>query len=231
MFEVTGVNQSYGESHIIWDAALRVEDGGCTCLMGRNGVGKSTLLKVIMGLLPSSSGSMKLDGADIAGKPAELRARVGIGYVPQGREIFPQLDVEENLRIGLVAGKKKVKEIPERVFALFPVLKKMLRRRGGDLSGGQQQQLAIARALVLEPKLLILDEPTEGIQPNIVSEIGDIVLRLNQEHGLTVLLVEQKLPFARRVASEFCILDKGRRVAAGPIEALTDDVVRDHLSV
>src|SRR5438045_8060346 len=144
MFEVTGVNQSYGESHIIWDAALRVEAGGCTCLMGRNGVGKSTLLKVIMGLLPSTSGTIELDGADIAGKPAELRARIGIGYVPQGREIFPQLDVEENLRVGLVARGKR--EIPERVFALFPVLKKMLRRRGGDLSGGQQQQLAIARA-------------------------------------------------------------------------------------
>src|SRR3954467_11340007 len=231
MFEVTGVNQSYGESHIIWDAALRVEAGGCTCLMGRNGVGKSTLLKVIMGLLPSTSGSIKLDGADIAGKPAELRARVGIGYVPQGREIFPQLDVEENLRIGLVAGKKKMREIPDQVFALFPVLKKMLRRRGGDLSGGQQQQLAIGRALVLEPKLLILDEPTEGIQPNIVHEIGDIILRLNKEANLTVLLVEQKLPFARRVASEFRIIDKGRIVAADKIAGLTDDLVRHHLTV
>jgi urea transport system ATP-binding protein len=231
MFEVTGVNQSYGESHIIWDAALRVEAGGCTCLMGRNGVGKSTLLKVIMGLLPSSSGSMKLDGADIAGKPAELRARVGIGYVPQGREIFPQLDVEENLRIGLVAGKKKVKEIPERVFALFPVLKKMLRRRGGDLSGGQQQQLAIARALVLEPKLLILDEPTEGIQPNIVSEIGDIIRRLNTEEKLSVLLVEQKLPFARKVAQRFVIMDRGRTVADGAMGALTDELVQRHLVV
>src|SRR3954466_11234195 len=231
MFEVTGVNQSYGESHIIWDAALRVEDGGCTCLMGRNGVGKSTLLKVIMGLLPSSSGSIKLDGADIAGKPAELRARVGIGYVPEGREIFPQLDVEENLRIGLVAGKKKMKEIPEQVFALFPVLKKMLRRRGGDLSGGQQQQLAIARALVLEPKLLILDEPTEGIQPNIVSEIGDIIMRLNREEKLSVLLVEQKLPFARRVAQSIVLMDRGRTVAGGKMSGLTDELVQRHLVV
>jgi urea transport system ATP-binding protein len=231
MFEVSGVNQSYGESHIIWDAALSVEDGGCTCLMGRNGVGKSTLLKVIMGLLPSTSGSIKLDGANIAGKPAELRARIGIGYVPQGREIFPQLDVDENLRIGLVAAKRKTKEIPERVFALFPVLKKMLRRRGGDLSGGQQQQLAIARALVLEPKLLILDEPTEGIQPNIVGEIGDIIRRLNTEEKLSVLLVEQKLPFARKVAQHFVIMDRGRTVAEGAMGGLTEELVQRHLVV
>ena len=230
MFEVSGVNQSYGESHIIWDAGLRVEAGACTCLMGRNGVGKSTLLKVIMGLLPSTSGSIKLEGADIAGKPAELRARIGIGYVPQGREIFPQLDVEENLRIGLVAA-RRAKEIPERVFTLFPVLKKMLRRRGGDLSGGQQQQLAIARALVLEPKLLILDEPTEGIQPNIVSEIGDIIRRLNSEEKLSVLLVEQKLPFARRVAQRFVIMDRGRTVAEGEMGGLTDELVQRHLVV
>src|SRR3954454_17587548 len=226
---ISGINQSYGESHIIWDATLTVEPGSCTCLMGRNGVGKSTLLKVVMGLLPTTSGSIKLGDTDIAGRPAELRARIGIGYVPQGREIFPQLDVEENLRIGLVPARKKVKEIPERVFTMFPVLKKMLRRRGGDLSGGQQQQLAIGRAMVLEPKLLILDEPTEGIQPNIVHEIGDIIMRLNKEANLTVLLVEQKLPFARRVASEFCILDKGRHVAAGPIGDLSDDLVHQHL--
>jgi urea transport system ATP-binding protein len=151
--------------------------------------------------------------------------------VPQGREIFAQLTVEENLRVGLGARRNGGSRIPDRIFDLFPVLKQMLNRRGGDLSGGQQQQLAIGRALVLEPKLLILDEPTEGIQPNIVHEIGDIVLKLNREEGLTVLLVEQKLPFARRVASEFCILDKGRRVAAGPIGELTDEVVRAHLSV
>jgi urea transport system ATP-binding protein len=151
--------------------------------------------------------------------------------VPQGREIFPQLTVEENLRVGLGVPKNGPRTIPDRIYELFPVLKQMLKRRGGDLSGGQQQQLAIGRALVLEPKLLILDEPTEGIQPNIVHEIGDIVLRLNQEEKLTVLLVEQKLPFARRVASEFCILDKGRRVAAGSIGELTDELVRAHLSV
>jgi urea transport system ATP-binding protein len=229
MLEVSGLNQSYGESHILWDATLSVEPGSCTCLMGRNGVGKSTLLKVIMGLLPATSGSVKMGDLEIAGKPAELRARIGIGYVPQGREIFPQLDVEENLRVGLVARGKR--EIPERVFTLFPVLKKMLHRRGGDLSGGQQQQLAIARALVTDPKILILDEPTEGIQPNIVSEIGDILLRLNGEEKLSVLLVEQKLPFARRVASRFVLMDRGRTVASGPMPDLTDALVQRHLVV
>ena len=161
----------------------------------------------------------------------EARARLGIGYVPQGREIFSQLTVEENLRVGLGIRKNSARTIPPRVFELFPVLKQMLGRRGGDLSGGQQQQLAIGRALVLEPTLLILDEPTEGIQPNIVHEIGDVILKLNQEAGVTVLLVEQKLPFARRVASEFRILDKGRCVAGGTIDELTDKVVRTHLSV
>jgi urea transport system ATP-binding protein len=230
MLEVRGINQSYGESRTVWDATLDVEPGGCTCLMGRNGVGKTTLLKVIMGLLPSSSGTVKLDGKELSGQPTPLRARVGIGYVPQGREIFPQLDVEENLRIGLVARGGK-REIPERIFDLFPVLKKMLGRRGGDLSGGQQQQLAIARALVLEPKLLILDEPTEGIQPNIVSEIGDVIMRLNKEEGLSVLLVEQKLPFARRVAASFVLMDRGRTVASGVMGALSEDLVQRHLTV
>jgi urea transport system ATP-binding protein len=158
------------------------------------------------------------------------RGRRRIGYVPQGREIFPQLSVEENLAIGLgVRGRGR--RLPDAVFELFPVLKKMLQRRGGDLSGGQQQQLAIARALVLEPTLLILDEPTEGIQPSIVHEIGDVILRLNEQLGVTVLLVEQKLPFARRVATDFRILDKGRSVMEGPIEMLTDGIVHRHLSV
>jgi urea transport system ATP-binding protein len=199
--------------------------------MGRNGMGKTTLLKCIMGLIPITSGDMAFEGTDIRALPAESRARLGIGYVPQGREIFSHLTVEENLRVGLGVRKGRVRAIPSQVFDLFPVLKQMLNRRGGDLSGGQQQQLAIGRALVLDPKLLILDEPTEGIQPNIVHEIGDVILKLNRESGVTVLLVEQKLPFARRVASEFRILEKGRCVADGPIEALTDDVVREHLSV
>ena len=231
LLAINGVNQSYGGSHILWDVDFNVPEGSRMCLMGRNGMGKTTLLKCIMGLLPVSSGSMKFEGSDLRTLPAEARARMGIGYVPQGREIFPQLTVEENLRIGLGIRKQGLRSIPNRIYELFPVLKQMRHRRGGNLSGGQQQQLAIGRAMVLEPKLLILDEPTEGIQPNIVHEIGDIILRLNQEHGLTVLLVEQKLPFARRVASEFHILEKGRRVAGGSIDELTDDVVRNHLSV
>jgi urea transport system ATP-binding protein len=227
---VSSLNQSYGGSHTLWDVDLQVPKGSRTCLMGRNGMGKTTLLKCIMGLLPASSGRITFDGTDLSRLRAEARARLGIGYVPQGREIFSHLTVEENLRVGLGI-RKRGRAVPPIVYELFPVLKKMLRRRGGDLSGGQQQQLAIGRALVLEPTLLILDEPTEGIQPNIVHEIGDVILRLNREAGVTVLLVEQKLPFARRIANQFCILEKGRAVAEGPIEGLTDAVVHDHLSV
>jgi urea transport system ATP-binding protein len=230
MLQIRGLNQFYGGSHILWDVDMSIPAGSCTCLMGRNGMGKTTLLRCLMGLLPAT-GEMLYEGQDLGRLAADRRAGLGIGYVPQGREIFSQLTVEENLRIGLPARRNKLRDIPEQIFELFPVLKKMLRRRGGDLSGGQQQQLAIGRALVLEPRLLILDEPTEGIQPNIVHEIGDIILRLNRETNLTVLLVEQKLPFARRVASEFRILDKGRVVATGSIDQLTDQLVRQHLTV
>ena len=231
MLAVTGLNQSYGGSRILWDVDLQVPLKSRTCLMGRNGMGKTTLLKCIMGLLPTTSGRIAFEGRDLQSVPAEARASLGIGYVPQGREIFPQLTVAENLETGLGLGRARANTVPDLVFDLFPMLKQMRRRRGGDLSGGQQQQLAIARALVLWPSLLILDEPTEGIQPNLVHEIGDIILRLNRDAGVTVLLVEQKLPFARRVASEFRILEKGRCVAGGPIDALSDDVVRNHLSV
>jgi urea transport system ATP-binding protein len=234
MLEVAGVNQFYGESHILWDMALTVPEGGCTCLMGRNGVGKTTLLKTIMGLVPKRSGEIRFGGGPLGGRPAHQRARIGIGYVPQGRDIFPQLTVEENLRVGLGVSAKYGSAsagVSERIFALFPVLKDMLRRRGGDLSGGQQQQLAIGRALALEPRLLILDEPTEGIQPNIVHQIGDVILRLNRQEGLTVLLVEQKLPFARRIAKDFCIMEKGRAVAAGPMAELNEGLIKQHLSV
>jgi urea transport system ATP-binding protein len=238
LLEVTDVNQYYGESHTLRDTHLVVEQGGCTCLAGRNGVGKTTLLKTVMGLLPARSGSIRFDGQDLSGRPAELRARLGIGYVPQGREIFPQLTVEENLSIGLPARaqRKEAKsrdkgQVFDRIFELFPVLGKMLRRQGGDLSGGQQQQLAIGRALAIDPKLLILDEPTEGIQPNVVHEIGDVIMRLNRDEKIAVLLVEQKLPFARRVARNFCILDRGRTMAEGPMTGLTDELVRQHLTV
>ena len=231
MLKIEKLNQFYGESHTLWDVDLDVLSGTCTCLMGRNGVGKTTLLKSIMGLLPVSSGSVFFDGNELADKPAELRARKGIGYVPQGREIFTQLSVEENLQVALLAREDGLNEIPELIFEAFPVLKQMLNRRGGDLSGGQQQQLAIGRALTLNPKILILDEPTEGIQPNIVHQIGDIITFLNKEKGITILLVEQKLPFARRVAQKFCILDKGRNVAADLIENLDDKIVKEYLTV
>ena len=231
MLKIEKLNQFYGESHTLWDVDLDVLSGTCTCLMGRNGVGKTTLLKSIMGLLPVSSGSVFFDGNELADKPAELRARKGIGYVPQGREIFTQLSVEENLQVALLAREDGLNEIPELIFETFPVLKQMLNRRGGDLSGGQQQQLAIGRALTLNPKILILDEPTEGIQPNIVHQIGDIITFLNKEKGITILLVEQKLPFARRVAQKFCILDKGRNVAADLIENLDDKIVKEFLTV
>ena len=230
MLTLTHINQFYGGSHTLWDLGMTVPKGSCTCLMGRNGMGKTTLLKCIMGLLPLATGELSFDGRDLRALPAEARARLGIGYVPQGREIFSQLTVEENLRIGLAARKDGARAVPEQIYELFPVLKRMVNRRGGDLSGGQQQQLAIGRALVIEPTLLILDEPTEGIQPNIVHEIGDVITRLRGA-GLTVLLVEQKLPFARRVASDVRILDKGRLVVSGSIAELTDELVQRHLTV
>jgi urea transport system ATP-binding protein len=223
------VEQYYGESHTLWDVTLGIEEGTVTCLMGRNGVGKTTLLKTIMGLLRAAKGSIRLGDRELTGNPPEFRAKVGIGYIPQGREIFPQLSVEENLRVCLT-GSRSNGSIPARVFEMFPVLKQMLRRRGGDLSGGQQQQLAIGRALTLNPKLLILDEPTEGIQPNIVHEIGDILIELARS-GLTILLVEQKLPFARRVGERFCLMNRGRVVKIGAMKDLDDATVAEHLHV
>lgn len=257
MLNTSSLNQFYGESHTLWDIDLEVPAGACVCLMGRNGVGKTTLLKSIMGLIPVRSGEVTLNGERISDFKAERRAELGIGYVPQGREIFPLLTVEENLKTGLRAARKAgVKKVPDHVFDIFPVLKQMRGRRGGDLSGGQQQQLAIGRALVLNPRLLILDEPTEGIQPNIVSEIGDVIIRLNRargidnpkvaqgkaeihdaiarinrEMGVTVLLVEQKLPFARKVADRFCIMDRGRSVAAGSMSQLNESMVKQYLTV
>ena len=231
MLQIEHLNQYYGESHTLWDIDLAVPKGQCTCLMGRNGVGKTTLLDVIMGLLPLRSGRITLDGQEITKLAAERRAALGVGYVPQGRQIFPLLTVQENLEIGLGSGRRKRKNIPDLVFSLFPVLKEMMNRRGGDLSGGQQQQLAIGRALVLDPSLLILDEPTEGIQPNIVQEIGEIINKLKNDLGITVLLVEQKLPFARAVADGFVILDRGRSVATGSIDKLDKHLIRQYLTV
>lgn len=231
MLKVEKLNQYYGESHTLWDLDLEVPEGDRTVLMGRNGVGKTTLLQCIMGLLPVRSGEIFYQGESLLKYDAERRANLGIGYVPQGRQIFPLLTVEENLLIGLPARRDKVRTIPSFIYELFPVLKEMLGRRGGDLSGGQQQQLAIGRALVLDPKLLVLDEPTEGIQPNIVHEIGDIIIRLNEEMGLTVILVEQKLAFARRVGKSFRIMEKGAVMAAGDMAELGDDLVKKYLTV
>ena len=231
MIEVRGLNQSYGQSQVIWDLSLSIPPGGAVSLIGRNGVGKTTLLKCLMGLLPVDSGTIAYQGIDLVREPAERRAALGIGYVPQGRMIFPLLTVEENLEVSFAALPKSQRFVPEQVFEYFPVLARMLRRRGGDLSGGQQQQLAIARALVLNPKLLILDEPTEGLQPNIVQEIAEITLRLNRELGMTVLVVEQKLPFVRRVANDFLMMNKGAIVAEGPLSALSDSLIEQHLLV
>lgn len=231
MLKLSGINQFYGQSHTLWDLNIEIAQGECLCLMGRNGVGKTTLLNVLMGQLPIKSGQIEFDGQDISKFSVERRAEIGIGYVPQGRQIFPLLTVEENLKIGLPARRDGKRQIPDQVYELFPVLKEMKQRRGGDLSGGQQQQLAIGRALVLDPKLLILDEPTEGIQPNIVSEIGDIIRKLNRDIGLTVLLVEQKLPFARKVGDRFCLLDRGRRVADGLMADLNEGLIKEYLTV
>ncbi len=232
MLKIEKLNQYYGESHTLWDLDLDIPQGQCTCVMGRNGVGKTTLLKCIMGEEAVRDGHIRFAGdVELTGKKMEDRARLGIGYVPQGRQIFPLLTVEENLRTGLAARKDGRRSIPERIYELFPVLKEMKHRRGGDLSGGQQQQLAIGRALVIEPRLLILDEPGEGIQPNIVAQIGEVIRTLIEQDGLTVLLVEQKLPFARKYADSFVIMDRGRRVAEGDIAGLSDELIRKHLTV
>ncbi|MDD1780521.1 urea ABC transporter ATP-binding subunit UrtE [Enterovibrio sp. ZSDZ35] len=231
MLKVSGLNQRYGESQTLWDLSFDAPKGQCTVVMGRNGVGKTTLLQSIMGLLAIDSGQISVAGTDLATLRAEARPRHGVGYVPQGRQIFPRLTVEENLEIGLPIRPKGDRKIPSFIYELFPVLAEMKNRYGGDLSGGQQQQLAIGRALVIDPKLLLLDEPTEGIQPNIVQEIGDIIRRLNDELGLTVVLVEQKLPFARKVGDRFCILERGRNVASGDIAELNDMLIKHYLTV
>jgi urea transport system ATP-binding protein len=231
MLSIKGLNQSYGQSHTLWDVDLEIPTGGCVSLVGRNGVGKTTLLNCIMGLLPIDTGELLYEDASLISTSAEARATLGIGYVPQGRMIFPLMTVEENLMTGLGVLPKEARSLPDDIFELFPVLAEMMQRRGGDLSGGQQQQLAIARALVIKPRLLILDEPTEGIQPNIVREIGDVIVQLNQTLGMTVIVVEQKLPFVRRVAETFHIMNKGTVVASGLMPELTESLISEHLSV
>jgi urea transport system ATP-binding protein len=211
MLTIENLNQYYGGSHILRDVSLEVRSAACTVLLGRNGVGKTTLLKTIMGLVGARSGALRLDGLELAPLPPYQRVRAGIGYVPQGREIFNRLTVEENLMMGLapVSG-AGASRIPEHIFDLFPVLKKMLKRRGGDLSGGQQQQLAIGRALAAGPKLLILDEPTEGIQPSIIKEIGAVIRMLVTEKKMAVLLVEQYYDFAESLADSYAVMSRGQ---------------------
>ena len=230
MLSIDKVSISLGGSRILRDVSLEVGANHVFCLMGRNGVGKTTTLKSVVGLYKPNSGRVVFDGHDISRMPPEERARAGIGYVPQGRGIFPHLTVAENLSIGAVAKRKKSKEALERVYSLFPIIKDFLARKGGMLSGGQQQQLAIGRALLTEPKLLILDEPTEGIQPNIIDQIGDSIKLLRKE-SITILLVEQYLEFCKELADNFAILDRGSVVAQGPVAELTDQVVKQHLTV
>jgi len=230
MLAVAQLNQFYGGSHILRDLSFEVPAGQVTALLGRNGVGKTTLLRTLMGVIPSKTGTVRFGETDLtAAKPYE-RVRAGIGYVPQGREIFPRLTVEENLRMGL-ATRPMGAEIPPRIFDMFPVLKQMLRRRGGDLSGGQQQQLAIGRALASAPKLLILDEPTEGIQPSIIKDIERVIRTLAATGEMAILLVEQYYDFARSLADQYLVMERGEIVAAGAGADMDRDDVRGMLAV
>jgi urea transport system ATP-binding protein len=236
MLEVRGVSAGYGESQILWDVTLDVPAGQVVCLMGRNGVGKTTLLKTVMGLLPARAGRVLFEGRDLGGQRPEDRSAAGIGYVPQGREIFPDLTVQENLRMGVLGARRgggggaAGAEALEGVFALFPKLKALLSRKGGVLSGGEQQQLAIARVLLAGPRLLLMDEPTEGIQPSVILQIEDAIQQI-KARGIAVLLVEQYLEFAWRLADAYAIMRKGAIVARGGTGDLRSDQVREHLTV
>ena len=216
MLKVEGINQYYGGSHILRNLGFEAKLGEVTVVLGRNGVGKTTLLKSLMGVVPVRSGRVRFDGVDISGETPYQRVRRGIGYVPQGREIFSRLTVAENLAMGL-AYRPGSARIPPELFELFPVLKQMLHRRGGDLSGGQQQQLAIARALAAGPRLLVLDEPTEGIQPSIILEIEDTIVQLHRETRMSILLVEQYVEFALRIARRYAVMDHGTIVESGDV--------------
>lgn len=231
MLTVQGLEVYYGDSQILWDVHLHVPPGQVVCLMGRNGVGKTTLLKTIMGLLKPRAGSITFGGEDITGLPPNARAKRGIGYVPQGRDIFADLTVHENLRIGLVARDRGQQPIAPEIMQLFPVLPTMFTRKGGVLSGGQQQQLAIARALMTQPTLLVLDEPTEGIQPSIILEIEAVIRRLKERGSMGILLVEQYLDFASRLADHVYVMEKGAIVFDGTLQAGDSDVIKRYLAV
>jgi urea transport system ATP-binding protein len=233
ILRVSGLNVYYGESHILRDVDLRIPEGEMVCLIGRNGVGKTTFLKTVIGLLQQKSGTIDYDGRQLQSEAPYRRARAGIGYVSQGRDIIPQLSVKENLLLGMEAlpgGLSRNRHIDPLVFDLFPILEKFLGRKGGDLSGGQQQQLAIARAVVGKPKLLLLDEPTEGIQPSIILDIERAVQRIMKETGISVLLVEQHLHFVRQ-SSYYYAMQRGGIVASGPTTSLSDAVVQEFLTV
>jgi urea transport system ATP-binding protein len=232
MIEVNQINQYYGSSHTLRDVSFSVPKGAVTTVLGRNGVGKTTLLKCLMGVVSSKSGSVMLDGRDITSETPFNRAKLGIGYVPQGREIFSRLTVEENLLMGLATKKRgRLTDIPSEIFEMFPVLKDMLHRRGGDLSGGQQQQLAIGRALAMSPKVLILDEPTEGIQPSIIKDIGAVIKALAERGDMAILLVEQYYDFAKELADHYVVLQRGEVILSGSGETMDQDGVRRHLAV
>ncbi len=230
MLQVNNINQYYGGSHILRDVSLQAELGKVTVVLGRNGVGKTTLLKSLMGLVPIRSGSIELDGKPLHQATPYERARAGLGFVPQGREIFGRLTVQENLAMGL-AGKPAGTPVPAELFELFPVLKQMLGRRGGDLSGGQQQQLAIARALAAKPRLLILDEPTEGIQPSIIKDIGRVIRMLAQRGDMAILLVEQYYDFARELADDYIVMERGAVLARGKGQNMEIDNVRSLVAI
>jgi urea transport system ATP-binding protein len=232
MLMISGLNQYYGGSHILRDISLTAKAGACTVVLGRNGVGKTTLLKTTMGLVPSTSGSISLDGKDITRLPPHERVKLGIGYVPQGREIFNRLTVEENLLMGLAPVRGRAsRRLPEQILETFPVLKQMLKRRGGDLSGGQQQQLAIGRALAANPRLLILDEPTEGIQPSIIKEIGAVIRKLVSGSTMAVLLVEQYYDFAESLADSYAVMSRGQITHAGSGREMSTENVRGLISI
>jgi urea transport system ATP-binding protein len=231
MLKATGIDLFYGASQALHGVALEAQLGKVTCILGRNGVGKTSLIRALSGLTAIKSGSLMLGDHDITKMTTADCAKLGIALVPQGREIFAQLTVEENLKTGFAVLPRKDRNIPEEIFELFPVLKSMLQRRGGDLSGGQQQQLAIARALVMRPKLLLLDEPTEGIQPSIIKDIERVIALLRDRGTMAIVLVEQYFDFAKRLADNFIVLDRGRTVLAGDRTVLETTDVRSHLTV